>query len=144
MSSMLEDYPVVIEVPIAWGDMDAMRHVNNAVYFRWFESVRIAYFDEVGYLEHMRETGVGPILASTRCRFRMPLAYPDRVSAGARVSELGEDRFEMSYAVASHQTAKIAAEGDGLIVSFDYHHNRKAPLPAAIRRRIEALEATSS
>lgn len=142
MSSLLEDYPVVIEVPVAWGDMDAMRHVNNTVYFRWFESVRIAYFDEIGYLDHMRETGVGPILASTHCRFRIPLAHPDHVRAGARVSELGEDRFVMSYAVTSRQTEKIAAEGDGLIVSFDYHHNRKAPLPAAVRRRIEALEGT--
>ncbi len=144
MSSLLQDYPVVIEIPIAWGDMDAMAHVNNTVYFRWFESVRITYFDEIGYLDHMREHGVGPILASTRCRFRIPLEHPDRVSAGARVTEIGEDRFVMSYAVVSHRLEKLAAEGDGLIVSFDYRGNHKAPLPAEVRRRIEALEASGS
>jgi acyl-CoA thioester hydrolase len=144
MSSLLDDYPVVIEVPVAWGDMDAMGHVNNTVYFRWFESVRIAYFDEVGFLDHMRETGVGPILASTRCRFRIPLTHPDRISAAARVSEIGDDRFTMSYAVVGRQAAKLAAEGDGLIVSYDYRENRKAPVPDEVRRRIEALEGNAS
>ena len=144
MNELLADYPVVLEVPLAWGDMDAMRHVNNTVYFRWFESVRIAYFDEVGFLEHMEEAGIGPILASTRCRFRIPLTHPDRVSAAARISDIGEDRFTMSYAVISHRTQKIAAEGDGLIVCFDYRNHRKAPLPSIIRERIEALEGGGS
>ena len=138
---MLEGYPVVIEVPVAWGEMDSLRHVNNIVYFHYFESARTAYFERVGFWAHMDETGTGPILASTQCRFRLPLTYPDTVSVGARVSEVGDDRFVMRYAVVSHREAKVAAEGDGLIVSYDYRALRKAPLPEEIRERIRALEA---
>jgi acyl-CoA thioester hydrolase len=137
---LAREFPVIIEVMVSWGEMDAMGHVNNIVYFRYFESARIAYFERVGFLEAMKETGVGPILASTHCRFRIPLTYPDRVLVGASASELKEDRFVMRYRVVSESKGAIAAEGDGLIVSYDYRSERKAPLPHTVRQRIEALE----
>ena len=64
MHEKLRGYPVVIEIPVFWGDMDAMRHVNNTVYLRYFESARIALFERLGYLDVMEQTGVGPILGS--------------------------------------------------------------------------------
>ena len=144
MGVLLEAYPVVIETPVAWGEMDSLRHVNNIVYFRYFESARMAYFDRVGFWAYMDETGVGPILASTRCQFILPLTYPDTVSVGARVSEIEDDRFTMSYAVASHNHARLAAVGEGLIVSYDYRALTKAPLPEEIKRRIRELEQSSN
>ncbi len=140
MRELLEAYPVVIETPVAWGEMDALRHVNNIVYFRYFESARIAYFERVGFWAYMDETGVGPILASTQCKIILPVTYPDTVSVGARVSEVTDDRFLMSYAVVSHNHARLAAEGEGLIVSYDYRALTKAPLPEEIKRRIRDLE----
>ena len=137
---LLKSYPVVIETPVAWGEMDALRHVNNIVYFRYFESARMAYFTKLDIWDYMNETGIGPILASTACKFRLPLTYPDTVSVATRVSELKADRFVMSYVVVSHRHARAAAEGEGLIVSYDYRALRKAPLPDEIKRRIEALE----
>ncbi|MFQ6117581.1 MAG: acyl-CoA thioesterase [Candidatus Bipolaricaulia bacterium] len=139
----LEDFPVVIELPVAWGEMDAFGHVNNIVYFRYFESARIAYFERIGFTEHMAQTGVGPILAATKCTFRKALTYPDTVSVGARITEVGEDRFTMLYRIVSQKLERVAAEGEGLIVSYDYRANRKAPLPAGVRGRIEALEGRS-
>jgi acyl-CoA thioester hydrolase len=136
----LEGFPVVIEVPLAWGDMDAFQHVNNTVYFRWFESARIAYFRRVGYGSLEESAGLGPILASTSCRFRIPLAYPDTVSVGTRVPEIGEDRFVMEYVAVSHHHAKVAARGEGVIVSFDYTRQAKCALPDAVRRAIVELE----
>jgi len=130
----------VIETPVAWGEMDSLRHVNNIVYFRYFESARMAYFERVGFWTYMDETGVGPILASAGCRFRIPLAYPDTVSVGARVSGVEADRFVMQYVVVSHRHGKAAAEGEGLIVAYDYRASRKAALPDEIRERIAALE----
>lgn len=142
MSELLDGYPLTIEVPVAWGEMDAFQHVNNAVYFRWFESARITYFRKIGMLETMERTGVGPILASTDCRFRLPLAYPDTITVGTRVSSLGEDRFVMDYAIASESFGKLAANGTGLIVTFDYQSNQKAPVPTETREQLLALEAT--
>ena len=144
MKQLLKDYPVVIEIPVAWGEMDAFQHVNNVAYFRYLESGRITYFEELDLMEIMERTGVGPILASTQCRFKIPLTYPDTVSVGVRISEIGEDRFTMEYVVVSHRLEKVAAVGEGLIVSFNYRENEKAPLPAEVRERIQALEGTVS
>jgi acyl-CoA thioester hydrolase len=99
------------------------------------------YFERVGLMAHLRDHQVGPILAETRCRFRLPLDYPDQVTAGARVTRLEADRFLMAYAVVSHRHGKLAAEGDGLIVSYDYAAGRKAPLPEPIAAAIRTLEA---
>ena len=136
----LEDFPITRPWPVAWGDMDAFQHVNNVTYFRWFEHVRIAYFEAVGWTAAMAEGGVGPILAQTSCAFRAPLPYPDTVTLGARAVDLGDDRFTMRYRVVSGRLGTIAAEGEGRIISYDYREGRKAPLPPAIRAAIVALE----
>lgn len=140
MSEPLDSYAVIIEIPIAWGDMDAFQHVNNTVYFKHFESVRLAYFEKIGALEVMQRTQIGPILAATQCTYKIPLTYPDQVSVGAKVTEIETDRFLMKYAVVSHKHDKLAASGEGTIVTFDYAKGRKAPLPQEVRARILALE----
>ena len=140
MNTPLADYPVVIEIPVAWGEMDAYGHVNNTVYFRYFETARIAYFGKLESPDFVNRNPLGPILASTSCRFRAPLTFPDRVSVGARVASVAEDRFVMCYAVYSHRLQKIAAEGEGTIVCFDYRENCKALLPAELRRKISEVE----
>ena len=144
MEELLKGYPVVIVVPVAWGEMDSLQHVNNIIYFRYFESARMAYFQRLDLWGYMNETGIGPILASTECRFRIPLSYPETVSVGARIASVEEDRFLMEYAVVSHHHRKIAATGAGVIVSYDYREKRKARLPDEIRKRIEALEGRAS
>lgn len=144
MSRMIAQYPVVVEVPVAWGEMDAYGHVNNIVYFRYFETARIAYFEKLEYPDFVDRNPLGPILASTSCRFRAPLAFPDHVSIGARVARVNADRFVMFYAVFSHRLQRVAAEGDGMVVCFNYRENRKALLPAALIRKIAELEGTAA
>jgi len=140
---MADGFPVRIRLPIEWGEMDSYGHVNNTVYFRWFESARMEYFRRVGWREVERETGVGPILHSTTARFRIPLEWPDEVEVATCARDLGEDRFTMRYEVRSVRHERLACEGSGLIVSFDYRSGSKAPLPAPIRSAIEALEASA-
>lgn len=140
---MLDDYPVVITVPVAWGEQDAFQHVNNAVYFRYFESARMAYFEESGIYTGGMPQGVGPILASTSCRFKLPLTYPDTLSVGVRVQDVGLDRFTMEYALVSAKHQRIAAVGEGLVVSFDYANGCKAALPEEWKRSIQRLAANT-
>lgn len=140
----LERFPATIEVPVQWGDMDAYGHVNNTVYFRYFESARIEYLDRCGFLESYDSRGVGAILHSTSCRFRRALTYPDTVLVGGRAVEVGEDRFVMEYRVVSIGQEAVVAEGDGVVVSFDYREGTKTALPEEVRRRIEALEDRDS
>ncbi len=132
----LAEFHVVVPVPVAWGDMDALGHVNNTVYLRWFETARIAYFDRVSF----GGGPVGPILARTSCRFRLPLAYPDTVEVGARVSEVRDDRFCMVYRVVRQSGREVAADGDGWIVAYDYEARTKSRLPPGVRDAISALD----
>jgi acyl-CoA thioester hydrolase len=144
MKELISAYTVAIEIPIAWGDMDAFQHVNNTVYFKLFESARISYFEKLAFIEFMNKTGIGPILASTQCRFKIPLTYPDQVTVGAKVDTFEKDRFIMKYAVISHKHKKMAALGEGTLVTFDYQKNKKALIPDEIRKRIVDLEKSVS
>jgi acyl-CoA thioester hydrolase len=137
---ILDEYAVHLTIPVTWGSMDAFQHVNNTVYFRYFEDVRLRYFGEVGISSYMEEHGIGPILASTDCRFLFPLTYPDTVSVGTRVSAIGDDRFVMEYVVWSETHECMAAKGSGLIVSFDYAQKKKVVLPDEWRERILAID----
>ena len=143
MKKLTNAYPVVIEIPVAWGDMDAFQHVNNIMYFKYFESARISYFEKINFMEVMNETGIGPILASTQCRYKIPLTYPDHVTVGAKVDTIEKERFIMKYVVVSHKHEKIAALGEGVLVTFDYQNNKKTLIPDEIKKRIIALEKTA-
>jgi acyl-CoA thioester hydrolase len=138
----LAAYPAVVELPVVWGEMDSCRHVNNAVYFRYFESARLEYFRRLGWPEYERQTGVGPILQATSARFRRPLTYPDTIRVGARVTDVQEDRFTMEYRLVSRGLAAVAAEGTGTVVTYHYAQGAKTPVPEELRRRILELEAT--
>jgi acyl-CoA thioester hydrolase len=140
MNESLAGFPVVIDIPVAWGEMDALRHVNNIVYFRYFESARIAYFEKLRFWEFMNQTGVGPILASIQCKFKIPLTYPDTVSVGTRIPSIEQDRFVMEYRAVSHKSQAIAAEGEGVVVSYNYRESKKTALPEEMKQRILALE----
>jgi acyl-CoA thioester hydrolase len=140
IQTLLSGFPVVVEQPVVWGEMDAYQHVNNVVYFRYFENARLAYFARLGWPEVETATGVGPILASTQARFRRALTYPDTISIGARVSVVAEDRFTLEHIIVSHAQGVITTEGQGVVVAYHYGQERKALLPEAIRQRISELE----
>ena len=139
-NSFLTNFPVIIEVPVAWGEMDAFGHVNNIVYFRYFESARIAYFEKIEFIKFKENIGVGPILSKTSCRFKKALSFPDIVQIGAHSTDIEEDRFLMHYRVVSKKHNCVAAVGDGMIVCFDYRKNQKTALPAEIVENIKRIE----
>mgnify|MGYP001400368269 FL=1 len=143
MSELLAGFPVIIEIPVAWGEMDAFQHVNNVAYIRYLESGRIAYLERTGMMEEMAAQGVGPILASVSCKYRFPLTFPDRLLVGTRVGEISADRCILQHRVVSTRHRKVAAEGEGVIVCYDYREQRKVALSAAVRARIEAVEASA-
>ena len=134
-------WPVTLEIPVAWGEMDSFAHVNNTVYLRWFESARIAYFLQAGVLEGMDAGRVGPILARATIDFRKPVTFPDRVSVSARVPELRNTSFSMSYRATSQaQGGAVVAEGDSVVVMVNYATGEKVPLSEELRRRVAVIE----
>jgi acyl-CoA thioester hydrolase len=137
---LLHDFPVIHETEVAWGDMDAFQHVNNAVYLRYFESARIRYFEQTPMFEIMQAEGVGPIVHSHRIRYRFPLTYPDRIRTGVRITGVGRDRIRVAYRLVSTKHGVIAAEGDTTIVFLNYNSGEKAPVPEPVLTAFDRLE----
>ncbi len=150
--------PVSLLIPIAWGEMDALGHVNNVAYFRYLESARIEYLRRLGYgaargadqstatgggLAGTGPGGVGFILQSVQCRFRRPVVFPDTLRVTACCIEIGDDRFTLSHEVHSTAMNDVAAVGQGTIVCYDYARGTKTPMPQALRDAIATLERTS-
>jgi acyl-CoA thioester hydrolase len=82
-------------------------------------------------------------LAATQARFRRPLSYPDTISIGTHITDIGTDRFQIAHVIVSHEQGVVTTEGQGTIVTYHYVRGEKVPIPDELRRRIEELEATA-
>ena len=142
-AELLHEFPVIVVQPVVWGDMDAYQHVNNVVYFRYFENARLEYFRRLGWFEYEAQTGVGPILAATQARFRRPLTYPDTIRIGARAASVEGDRFTLEHRIVSERLGAVACEGQGVVVTYHHGRGEKVPMPDELRRRIAELEASA-
>ena len=140
VESLLTGFPVVVTVPVQWGDQDAFGHVNNTVYFRWMESARIAYGHRIGLLDLLGTQQIGPILASTSCDYRRPVNFPDTIHVGIRTTRIGRTSLAHEHRIVSQEQQAVVAEGTSTTVVFDYGANRSHPVPEPVRRSIETLE----
>jgi acyl-CoA thioester hydrolase len=141
MTGQLTGFPVILQQQLEWGDMDALNHINNVVYFRYFENVRMKYFARIGMMEEIKKTKAGPILGATECKFLLPLTYPDTITLGASVSQIREKRLTMKYAIYSQKLKKIAAEGSAEVVFVDLSSGRSTVISDAILAAIRNIQA---
>jgi acyl-CoA thioester hydrolase len=138
---VLDDYPVVAEVVVRWGDIDLLGHVNNIKYLQYFECARVEYLMQAGLGapgKAWREFGF--ILAKVDCRYKAPVTFPDSLSVGARVSALGEDRLVFQHAAYSSKLGRLAASGEAFLVGYNYAESRRTAIPADLRATIIKLE----
>jgi len=142
MDELLSEFSFITQMNIEWGDMDALQHVNNVEYFKYFQKARIAYFEKNSSEDLFVESRISTILASTECKFIYPLKYPDAISIGARVDSMADQYFTMKYAVISHKNQKLVAIGGAKVVMFDYDKNMKASVPQEVKKRILNFEKT--
>lgn len=138
---LLAGYPVIVRIPVQWGDMDAYGHVNNTVFFRYFESARVDYLVRCGFVDAYDNDKIGAILHSTSCRFRKPLFYPDTAIVGTRATEVNDDRFTLEYKLVSDSQNALAAEGSSIVVSLNYVTREIVPIPGRVRELIAQIEA---
>jgi acyl-CoA thioester hydrolase len=134
------DYPIVVTFPVHWGDLDAFGHVNNARYFTWFESARVAYFRGIDLVMD-RPSALGPIIASGTCDYLRPVTYPMNLAVGARVTSIGNTSFSMAYGLWQvDEPGKLYARGTSVVVAFDYAAMKKVRVPEQIRAAIARLQ----
>ena len=140
MSELLEEYPIVTNVTVAWGEMDALQHVNNVVYFRYFETARLEYFNRIKLNVNLKSSKIGPVLGHTECRYKLPITYPDTLAIGAKIVDLQDDRFTMEYKIVSKKLNQVSTIGKSTCVIFDFEKNAKTHLPGEVRKAIITLE----
>ncbi len=143
--------PISITLPVAWGEMDALGHVNNVVFFRYFESARVEFLRQLGWREGTESSPAlaaaapGFILHSVHARFRSPVIFPDTLTITARCTAVEADRLTIEHAVFSHShSGALVAEGSGIVVCYDYSTRQKAPLPEPLRRLLTQAAAESA
>lgn len=113
---------------IAWGDMDALGHVNNGKYFDYFQEARIEWLSKMNF--SMREK-TGPVVIHVACTFLKPLVYPARVNLLTSLHDLGHTSMIMDHDLYLGET--LVAQGVSKVVWIDYTQNKAVPLPQAIR-----------
>lgn len=136
----LAGYKVVAPRKVAWGDMDAMRHVNNTKYFYYCEAARLEFLDTLlpnGEKLLAQEQGAGIALAETACRFKVSLSYPDDILIGSAISKIEDTQFEISHAIYSHKLDLIAAQATARMVYFDFSAGKRAQINASMRTKLE-------
>jgi acyl-CoA thioester hydrolase len=130
----------VMRMPIRWGEMDAMGHVNNTVYFRYIETARIAWLEQAGALPD--PAGEGPVIVNARCSFLKQLKYPGEIEVNTFVGAPGRSSFEVTHEIrlvgADGQAGALHAEGGAKLVWVNMVAERSVPLPEAIRALLPA------
>lgn len=140
MTANTHHFPVSLEIPVAWGDMDALQHVNNVVYFRYFETIRIEYLRRIGMLEILADEQISPVLAETSARYRRAVIFPDTLVLEGRVSELFEHGFTMEYQITSKQQGVVTTQGTARIVMLNMVTGEKAALSKGLKQQMAQLE----
>jgi len=124
---------------VRFGDLDANRHLNNVVFLRYFETARINYMRHL-IAEHTPTTpegsGLGVIFAECHINYRAPVLFDEQVAIECSVSDVRRSSFRVPFEM--RVADRLVAEGYGVLVGFDYTEQRAAPLPDAVRDRLEA------
>lgn len=125
-----------MRIPIRWGDMDAMGHVNNTVYFRYLETIRIEWMRSIGCQPDPK--GEGPVILNAFCNFYRQLEYPGDVLLKMYVSDPARSTFE-SWGTMERADAPgtIYAAGGATTVWVNFPAQKSAPLPDWLRAHLE-------
>ena len=131
--------PFIHRERVRFGDLDAMRHLNNVVYLRYFESARIAYLSELSpdHSPANPERGsYGLIFAEGHINYRSPVQFDDEVEVRCTIAEVRRSAFRMNFEM--HVGERLAAEGYGWLVGFDYAAQEAIRLPEELRSALDA------
>jgi acyl-CoA thioester hydrolase len=121
-----------------WSDNDAYRHVNNVVYYGFFDTAVNQLLIQAGALDLEQSPAIG-LVVETQCRYFAPISFPDRVTVGLRLAHLGSSSLRYELAVFRNDDDAAAAEGHFVHVYVDRTSNRPVPVPDAVRAVVAPL-----
>lgn len=132
-------YKAFRPISTRWMDNDVYGHVNNVVYYSWFDTAVNAHLIERGVLD-IHQGGTIGLVIETQCNYFAPLAFPQIVDAGIRVARLGTSSVRYEVGLFAAGEPLTAAKGHFVHVYVDRASRRPVPLPAALRAELEALQ----
>jgi len=124
------------ELPVRWGDMDSLGHVNNTEYFRYMEQARVSWFS--AHRIPMLENGCGPVMVRGTCNFLKPITYPATIAVSIYLGRLGNKSVTVEHELyhAGDPAVKYA-DGEVVVVWIDHARGAALPLPDIIRRLVQ-------
>ncbi len=131
------DYPFVYTVEVAFRDLDALGHVNHAVYFSYMETARWKYLQRVFEARALQELPI--IVAQATCTYRSPAFLGETLLIGVGISRFGNKSFDMVYRLESTD-GRLVAEGLTVQVMYDYQAGRTFPVPEDFKARVAAWQ----
>ena len=123
-------------MPVRWGDMDAYGHVNNTVYFRYFEQTRVEWLERMGSRVSVEEP-VGPVIINASCTFLAPVNYPATVVIKMYAGDPGRSSVMTWYELFVEGDERLYAEGAAKTVWMDMSTGKSAPIPDVVRALFE-------
>ena len=135
-----EEFRHFTPMSVHWGDMDCLGHVNNVIFFRYIESGRIAYFNDLLGKDPNIWGGEGPILADIQCQFITQLRYPAELEVGTRTARLGGKSLTLESAVFIKGGSEPAALSRAVVVWFNYKQQQSVVLSQALRAAFNDYE----
>ena len=126
------------EISIRWGDMDAMGHVNNTVYFRYMEQARVEWFEGLGYRVNPEQEV--PLIINASCTFLVPLTYPGKVEVRMYAGHAGRSSLPTYYEVRRLDDERLCADGAAKIVWANPQTGKSMPLPEFLRALVTGLQ----
>ncbi len=136
-------YPAWRSITTRWGDNDAYGHVNNVVYYGWFDTAVNAYLIEQGALDMQAGAVIG-LVVETQCNYFSPLSFPQAVDLGLRVAHQGRSSVRYELGVFAAGQPQAAAQGHFVHVYVHATSRQPAPLPSALVGALEHLRSLSS
>jgi acyl-CoA thioester hydrolase len=134
------DYRWFTPITTRWSDNDLYGHVNNVVYYSYFDSIANRYLIEVGGLDIHDGTTIGLVVNSS-CDYHAPVAYPQALEGALRIDRLGNSSVQYGIAIFADGEAQACANGSFTHVFVDRDSGRPVPIPGAMREALEAISA---
>lgn len=131
-------YRYFTDITTRWMDNDIYGHVNNVVYYSYFDSVANKYLIEEGGLDIKNSQVVGFVVASN-CQYTSPIAYPQAIEAGLRVNRLGNSSVEYGIGIFQQDSSVVSAMGTFTHVFVDRSTDKPVAIPASIRSALETV-----
>ncbi len=132
------DYAAFRSITTRWMDNDVYGHVNNVVYYSWFDTAVNAHLIDAGVLDIHAGEVIG-LVVETGCRYARPLAFPQVIEAGIRAAHIGSSSVRYEVGLFAEGETAAAAEGFFIHVYVGRESRRPVPLPGPLRAALEAI-----